>query len=1040
MSTSSPKEQLTAISSPSPISQTARPSLPSVDEITHADEGLVKRPLHFGVPDDALRVDLEAGKQVYVKTGAPASWQERLVRADALVSVRDVKAASPNYKAKNPKNYDFSRYVLPVSESEIKDQDWPGKDRVAGRSPPSPTPSDESSLSSESTLAPSSPSSENKNIGNNAAKGSVDPALSDEQLRFHDKLVEEFRTIRAFKSNPGVPKSELKSLDGDALDQLESRLSVDDQDTPDSWIPRSADLRRLTGKHPLNAEPDLLRLYEAGMITPTKLHFVRNHAAVPQLHWETHTVHVYSDPADLVSKPKEWTMDELTSGDFKIIEIPVTLGCDGNRRREVNMVKRTVGFNWTASGVSTAVWRGVPVRDVLLACGLRDTPDDEIWYLNFEGADEPSSGRYATSIPLTHAMDPTNDVILAFGMNGRVLHPDHGYPLRVIIPGYVGGRQIKWLRRIWVTKEPNKSHYHIWDNKVVPSFIDSKTHPLAKTYFGDESTACWEQILQSIICRPAHEERLEITNENTLDGTYTVQGFAFNGGGDRIERVELSLDDGKTWRWCFRHFLDSPLRHGKKYWAWLFWSCEVKLGELVNAFEIIVRAQDNKKMYQPEHITWTLTGMMNNSWYRVRPNLLRDPETSSTIVRFQHPVAPLDEVGGWMIAPETVAKETHDNTNTGLPAFSLEQIAKHDKMDDAWIILDNKVYDVTSVLSWHPGGPRSVLMYAGKASIDCSIEYKNIHDSFAHGKRDECLVGVLTAEGIKAMEEDAARAAKELRELKAARQGLALQPDAFTPAKLLRRKPVSADSTLYTFELPRKADGSSGVLGLPVGQHVQISLHFKDQAVLRSYTPVRPVLSREEDGTFDLLVKTYLPPDGEVFSPGGTISNYLDCMEEGEDIDIRGPSGGIRYLGRGDFEIEGKSRHFDKINLVAGGSGLTPHWQLIHAILSDPKDHTLVTLIDSNKTYDDIWMRDSLEKYSNEHPEQFKVWHVLTSPPKGWKYSHGRLNKALMEQHFWPFGAGVATFLCGPTGLVDEVALPALRDMGFEEGSSAFSF
>ncbi len=66
-----------------------------------------------------------------------------------------------------------------------------------------------------------------------------------------------------------------------------------------------------------------------------------------------------------------------------------------------------------------------------------------------------------------------------------------------------------------------------------------------------------------------------------------------------------------------------------------------------------------------------------------------------------------------------------------------------------------------------------------------------------------------------------------------------------------------------------------------MGKHVLIAVHFNDQAVLRSYTPIRPVLPEEEDGTFDLLVKTYLPSDGGRFPPGGTISNYLDCMEEG---------------------------------------------------------------------------------------------------------------------------------------------------------------
>ena len=93
--------------------------------------------------------------------------------------------------------------------------------------------------------------------------------------------------------------------------------------------------------------------------------------------------------------------------------------------------------------------------------------------------------------------------------------------------------------------------------------------------------------------------------------------------------------------------------------------------------------------------------------------------------------------------------------------------------------------------------------------------------------------------------------------------------------------------SLYTFELPRNADGTHGSLGLPVGRHIQIALHFQDQAVFRSYTPVRPVLASEEDGTFDLLVKTYLPSTSAVVSPGGTISNYLDCMEEGAPVATR---------------------------------------------------------------------------------------------------------------------------------------------------------
>ncbi|KAI0819144.1 hypothetical protein BC628DRAFT_1404234 [Trametes gibbosa] len=919
----------------------------------------------------------------------------KLKRGDTFASVRDVKTESPDFKTLYFKNHAFARYVLPVSEDEIKTQTWPGKKREDSqtRQPSSST----SASSISSGMASSDQASEARKEDSMPKEKTAKPELSSEHDVFVDKLLIEMETVAAFRNNPGQPEGELKLLDGDALRQLESHLSIDDQNTPDSWIPRSTELLRLTGKHPLNAETNLLRLFEAGMVTPTKLHYVRSHGAVPQLCWETHQLSVYSDPSELVAKPKEWSMDELASGNFKIIEFLATFGCDGNRRKEMNMIKKTAAFNWSAASISTCLWRGVLVRDLLLACGLQDQLDEERWYLNFAGADEPSEGPYETSIPLMHAMNPVNDVMVVFGMNGRVLHPDHGYPLRLIIPGYVGGRQVKWLKKIWVSKEPNRSHYHIWDNRVLPTFIDSREHPLATAFFHHESTACWEQSLQSVIVKPTHDERIPLSEEGCLEKTYVVEGYAFSGGGDRVERVELSLDGGKSWKYCFRRFTDSPLRHGEKYWSWIFWSCEVSIEALIHAYEIIVRAQDSRKNYQPEHISWNLLGMMNNAWYRVRPGVMQDEATRLPLLHFRHPVAPGNEEGGWMKTRANTDVKSHKNEK--LMTFSLEEIATHNTKDDAWLILDNKVYDVTSVLSWHPGGANAILAYAGKATVDVTNEYKGIHDNYANGKRDECLVGQLSEAGIESMQQDAVRAAKELAKVKAERKGLALQPDSFTLAKLVNKKEVSSDTRVYTFELPRKQDRSHGILGLPVGRHIQISVHFKDQAVLRSYTPIRPVLPSEEDGTFDLLVKTYMPSPVSPFPPGGTVSNYLDCMVEGEEIDIRGPTGGITYKGHGNFNIEGKDYRFEKINLVAGGSGLTPHWQLIHAILSDNTDQTVISLIDSNKSYDDILMRAELQKYAEEHADRFKIWHVIAQRPtdnKSFACSEGHLNLQIM--------------------------------------------
>lgn len=246
--------------------------------------------------------------------------------------------------------------------------------------------------------------------------------------------------------------------------QEEMEIQIDDQFTPDNWIPRSSRLHRLAGKHPLNAEPDFAELYDAGLITPTKLHYVRSHGSVPRLAWESHKLEIFSDPPGML-EPVELSMDEIVN-DYPSIEIPVTIACDGIRRQEVNLVKRSAAFGWSAGGVSTPLWTGVLVRDVLMSRNLSEQPPGQRWYLNFEGADEPSEGKYATSIPFAHAIDPNNDVMLAFGINGAPLSPDHGYPLRIIIPTYVGGRQIKWLKKMWISTKENDSHYHIYDNRV----------------------------------------------------------------------------------------------------------------------------------------------------------------------------------------------------------------------------------------------------------------------------------------------------------------------------------------------------------------------------------------------------------------------------------------------------------------------------------------------------------------------------------------------------------------------------------------------
>jgi len=168
--------------------------------------------------------------------------------------------------------------------------------------------------------------------------------MSSEEEHFLAELISETKHLLSLQNNPGN-KDPPKDLKRDLQPLIDER----DQFTPDNWIPRSSHLTRLTGSHPLNAEPDLTELYDAGLITPTHLHYVRSHGAVPKLDWDTHKLTV-DDPEGLCENAREFSMDEIAKMDW--ICIPVTLACDGNRRGEVNRIKRGAGFDWGACTVS----------------------------------------------------------------------------------------------------------------------------------------------------------------------------------------------------------------------------------------------------------------------------------------------------------------------------------------------------------------------------------------------------------------------------------------------------------------------------------------------------------------------------------------------------------------------------------------------------------------------------------------------------------------------------------------------------------------
>ncbi|KAL8737783.1 MAG: hypothetical protein Q9181_001346 [Wetmoreana brouardii] len=800
--------------------------------------------------------------------------------------------------------------------------------------------------------------------------------------------------------------SQLEQNDGKRASPVKinrRQLSIDeaDQFSPDNWIPRSDKLVRLTGKHPLNAEPQLTPLFDAGLITPNEFHYVRNHGAVPRLLWETHKLEVNVGKG----RSSVFTMDNIRIN-FDPINVAVSLACDGNRRKELNMIKRSKGFNWGSGAVSCAYWRGPLMRDVLLAAGLEPSTlrGDKRFWVNFEGADEPSEGKYATCIPIQSALDPTNDVILAYEMNDSPLLPDHGYPLRVIIPGYVGGRSVKWLQKLWISDEENGSHYHIWDNRVLPSFVTEKDGEFAETLFRHPDTACNEQNLNSVIVKPAQGERIEVRRAWKGE-TYRIEGYAHDGGGHEVQRVEVSLDGGRTWLYCIRKFPQAPIRHGSKFWTWLHWHIDIDIAYLLRCESIAVRCFNVFKNTQPQHPSWNIMGMMNNCWYIVRPEIVEDRPDGATEILWRHPTEPGTGDEGWMkLFTEMQIANAKQSAGTPGKQFTRAEVEKH-------------------------GGKATILGHAGKLDQETSSEFDSIHDGYAWSKLNECVLGTLTTKASNYLTTTARSRSTSTTQP----AHIALQPHRWVPVTLQSRHSIPPGTRTYTLSLqPGKT-----ALGLQTCQHLQLGFHLLDRMHIRSYTPTRPILSTDENGTFDLVVKTYFPTDDQ---PGGAMSNILDCIAIGEQVEMRGPTGEITYGGNGDFDVEGKKKHWDRVSLILGGSGITPGYQLLARICKTEGDETEVRVIDANKTEGDILLKDEMEAFVQGSEGRVQVTHVLSHPGEGWSGKRGHVGKEVVRENLFQPGKGSVVFLCGPPTMIQKAALPALTEWGYEEEENCFGF
>lgn len=345
---------------------------------------------------------------------------------------------------------------------------------------------------------------------------------------------------------------------------------------------------------PYNAEPALDKLV-ADRITPVELFYVRNHGSIPDAKTSDGTLSIEG----LVEKPGKLSLVELRER-FDSAVAEATLTCAGNRRREFNEEypdREVGGVQWGAGAIGNARWKGAWLADVLRAAGVK-AEARHVW---FEGADpikekDGSEAPFGGSIPLAKAMrkadEKSNGALLAWEMNGQPLLPEHGAPLRTVVPGFIGARSVKWLKKIVVSDRPSPNHYVAEAYKLVTTDDKEEAHRKEPIY---------PFVINAVICMPA-------AGAETKSGRLRLAGYVLPSGGSgaRIEKVEIRRGD--------KVLAETTLGESRPD-CWTLWEAEVKLDAGKHTLAVVATDSDGKT--QPQRPDWNLKGYNYNGWHEV---------------------------------------------------------------------------------------------------------------------------------------------------------------------------------------------------------------------------------------------------------------------------------------------------------------------------------------------------------------------------------------------------------------------------------------
>ena len=393
------------------------------------------------------------------------------------------------------------------------------------------------------------------------------------------------------------------------LEEKEIELGVEDIINLFDNEPGRSPILKVLNNKPFDSETPF-KILVNNYYTPNNYFYVRNHFSVPEIKIKEHTI-IFDIPKELGSKGiTEYSIQDLTDK-FEKYEIDSLLFCTGFRAKEM-----TGSFKDSEGGqIGNARWKGFLLRDILIKCGLNEreiflnNPSKE-WHIYFTGVDG-----YIMSIPLEIGLRIDQDVMLVTEMNGEKLPRDHGYPIRIIVPSFVGARSVKWLESIEIReKEPNSeiSPFHSNIYRIWPNYVKEYDKiPLNDSKILQRCPPIYHNSCNSLILYPENKQQLELLdNKQSIE----VRGIAFGSEGKSIIDVQVYYNGS----WRHAEIYNKKNSWGRN-WSWTTWKLEIPYKDVENNGKgnmIMCRAIDSSYTSQYTSIEkWNLRGYLNTNYH-----------------------------------------------------------------------------------------------------------------------------------------------------------------------------------------------------------------------------------------------------------------------------------------------------------------------------------------------------------------------------------------------------------------------------------------